>query len=178
MRPVCNIIGFSLPDRDRRDYDTPHDVVRDARLSLAEKRALLASWASDASTVASNPVLRAPKELRSPVPAGEILAALMALYGDPPREPALRRPLLGCLGGKMMDIRLPKQVIARLEESWQSRFNRTARICSATPDHRFERLRAHRNNVRCYRRLLQTQLRTSNAFMQRRLLKKRRQCAV
>ena len=39
-------------------FDHPRDVVADATLSLSEKRAILASWASDAAAVTSNP--RAP----------------------------------------------------------------------------------------------------------------------
>ena len=39
-------------------FDHPRDVVADAALSLSEKRAILASWASDAAAVTSNPALR------------------------------------------------------------------------------------------------------------------------
>ena len=58
----------------------------------------------------------------------------------------------------MTDISHSKQAIDQLEGHWQSRFHRTARIGSATPDCRLERLRAHRNNVRRYRLLLLTRL--------------------
>jgi hypothetical protein len=37
-------------------FDHPRDVLADATLSRAEKRAILASWASDAAAVAS-PIL-------------------------------------------------------------------------------------------------------------------------
>ncbi|MGY4568511.1 MULTISPECIES: hypothetical protein [Bradyrhizobium] len=89
--PAHNVIGFHLPTCTHHEYETPHDVVRDPRLSLAEKRALLASWASDASAVASNPALRASKGLKSPVPVRDILEALRALDGDP-RHPPGGRP--------------------------------------------------------------------------------------
>lgn len=99
--PAHNVIGFHLPIYDHHEYETPHDVVRDSRLSLAEKRALLASWASDASAVASNPALRAPKALKSPVPVGDILEALRALDSDPPHPPGGRparlRSIARCL---------------------------------------------------------------------------------
>ena len=36
-------------------YDSPDDVVSDAKLSAAEKRAILSSWASDMCAVESNP---------------------------------------------------------------------------------------------------------------------------
>ena len=39
-------------------FDHPEDVVRDADLTLNEKRAILASWASDACAVESAPALR------------------------------------------------------------------------------------------------------------------------
>lgn len=94
MRPTTasahNVVGFNLPIRDHHEYESPHDVARDSRLSLAEKRALLASWASDASAVASNPALRAPKGLKTPVPVSEILEALRALDSDPRHPPGGR----------------------------------------------------------------------------------------
>ena len=46
-------------------FQHPKDVV--ACLTLAEKRAILASWASDASALASCPALRAPEGLKEPV---------------------------------------------------------------------------------------------------------------
>ena len=41
-----------------RNYAHPRDVVHDASLSLNEKRAILASWASDACAVEAAPELR------------------------------------------------------------------------------------------------------------------------
>jgi hypothetical protein len=41
-------------------FDRPSDVVRDPDLTLNEKRAILASWASDACAVDSAPTLRRP----------------------------------------------------------------------------------------------------------------------
>jgi hypothetical protein len=41
-----------------RFFRHPRDVVRDARLTTAEKRAILSSWASDASAIESMPALR------------------------------------------------------------------------------------------------------------------------
>ncbi len=40
-------------------YDHPRDVLADQTLTLAEKRSILASWASDAAAVISCPALRA-----------------------------------------------------------------------------------------------------------------------
>jgi hypothetical protein len=58
------------PDDDHFDLDTllhpanafarPADVVNDPDLTLSEKRAILASWASDACAVEAVPALRQP----------------------------------------------------------------------------------------------------------------------
>jgi hypothetical protein len=61
-------------------------------LSLAEKRAILASWASDASAFASCPSLRAPEGLKAPVSIDDILEALCAL-DDGPRHPPGGKPM-------------------------------------------------------------------------------------
>jgi hypothetical protein len=42
-----------------RAFRHPLDVVRDADMTVAEKRSVLASWASDACAIESNPALRA-----------------------------------------------------------------------------------------------------------------------
>jgi hypothetical protein len=65
----------------------PKDVVSHSGLTLAEKRAILASWASDASAIASCPSLRAPEGLKAPVTIDEILEALCALDGGPRHPP-------------------------------------------------------------------------------------------
>ena len=44
-------------------FDHPRDVLADPSLSVSDKRAILASWASDASAIASCPSLRAPAGL-------------------------------------------------------------------------------------------------------------------
>src|ERR687898_323771 len=54
---------FDDPDLDfllhpANAFDHPSDVVRDPDLTLNEKRAILASWASDACAVDSAPALR------------------------------------------------------------------------------------------------------------------------
>ena len=58
-------------------FEHPRDVVRDPDLTLNEKRAILASWASDACAVA--PALRCAPGTAGPVPVDEILEALRAL---------------------------------------------------------------------------------------------------
>jgi hypothetical protein len=81
-------------------FVAPGDVFRHPRavltypsLSPAEKRAILASWASDARAVESCPTLRCLPGCRAePVPLHEVLAALQALDGDAPAQPACEAP--------------------------------------------------------------------------------------
>jgi hypothetical protein len=68
-------------------FEHPRDVVADATLSLSEKRAILASWASDAAAVTSNPALRELVGTRRIVTIDEILEALSMLDHKPPRPP-------------------------------------------------------------------------------------------
>src|SRR5580693_1596034 len=68
-------------------FDHPRDVVANPSLSISEKRAILASWASDASAIASCPALRAPAGLKAPVTIDEIINALCELDGGPGHPP-------------------------------------------------------------------------------------------
>jgi hypothetical protein len=61
-------------------FSHPADVVSDPDLTLNEKRAILASWASDACAVESVPELRrAPVEGGRPVAFDDVMDALRAL---------------------------------------------------------------------------------------------------
>src|SRR5579871_746790 len=61
-------------------FSHPHDVVDDPDLTLNEKRAILASWASDACAIESVPALRrAPKHTGKPVACDDVMDALRAL---------------------------------------------------------------------------------------------------
>ncbi|RTL74559.1 MAG: hypothetical protein EKK36_09665 [Bradyrhizobiaceae bacterium] len=64
-------------------YDHPRDVLADKGLTIAEKRAILASWASDAAAVSSCPSLRSIPGQRCPVSIDEILEALSSLDHRP-----------------------------------------------------------------------------------------------
>ena len=67
----------------------PREVLTYPGLSTAEKRAILASWASDARALESCPALRCLPGCRAePVPLDAILAALQALDGEPVDQPA------------------------------------------------------------------------------------------
>jgi hypothetical protein len=57
----------------------PSDVVRDPDLTLHEKRALLAAWASDACAVESAPALRISPDGSAPVTFDDVMDALRAL---------------------------------------------------------------------------------------------------
>ena len=95
MRPTTafetNIIDINHLLHPGITFDHPKDVVVHPRLSLAEKRAILASWASDAAAIASCPALRAPEGLKNPVSIDEILEALQAL-DEGPRHPPGGKP--------------------------------------------------------------------------------------
>lgn len=62
-------------------YDHPTDVLHDPDLSLNEKRAILASWASDACAIEAAPELRRQGNGRA-VSFDDIMEALKVLDGD------------------------------------------------------------------------------------------------
>ena len=59
-------------------FDRPSDVVNDPDLTLNEKRAILASWASDACAIEAGQAFRAVAR-GAPVPFDEIMDALRIL---------------------------------------------------------------------------------------------------
>lgn len=62
-----------------RRFAHPMDVVRDPDLSLGEKRAILASWASDACAIEAAPALRCAPGSDNPVKFDEVMDALRML---------------------------------------------------------------------------------------------------
>lgn len=62
-----------------RSFHDPEELVSHPQLEPEVKRAILASWASDAFTVRSQPTLRKPRELSQPVPVQNVLDALKKL---------------------------------------------------------------------------------------------------
>ena len=62
-----------------RAFAHPRDVVTDKDLTVNEKRAILASWASDACAVEAAPALRLPPGSSRVVSVDEILEALREL---------------------------------------------------------------------------------------------------
>jgi hypothetical protein len=99
MRPTTacddNVFDFNALLHPGTVFDHPRDVVSRPGFTLAEKRAILASWASDASAVASCPALRAPAGLKAPVTIDAILDALRELDCGP-RNPPGGKPFRLC----------------------------------------------------------------------------------
>lgn len=60
-------------------FNHPTDVLKDPHLSAADKRAVLSSWASDASAVRDEPSLRWLLGTPEPVPVRDVLEALERL---------------------------------------------------------------------------------------------------
>ena len=103
MRPTTaikdNVFDINALIHPGTVFNHPRDVVSHPKLTLAEKRAILASWASDASAIASCPALRTPDGLKAPVTIDEILDALCELDGKPP-------------GGKPFRLRSTERALA------------------------------------------------------------------
>jgi hypothetical protein len=91
MRPTTafddNIFDLNALLHPGTVFDHPRDVVAHSTLSSAEKRAVLSSWASDASAIASRPALHVQVGLKAPVTIDEILEALRELDGGPRHPP-------------------------------------------------------------------------------------------
>jgi hypothetical protein len=106
MRPTTafddNVFDINALLHPGAVFDHPSDVLSHPSLSVAEKRAILASWASDASAIASCPALRAPAGLAAPVTIDEILEALCELDGGPRNPP----------GGKPIRLRSTSRALA------------------------------------------------------------------
>ena len=96
MRPTTaddNVFDLNALLHPGTVFEHPKDIVCHTVLTTAEKRAILASWASDASAIASCPSLRSPAGLKQPVSIDDILEALCELDGgarNPPGEKPYR----------------------------------------------------------------------------------------
>ncbi len=73
--------SFDLDDllHPAQAFEHPRNVLADPDLTVNEKRAILASWASDACAVEAAPALRCAPGGRRPVSVDEILEALRDL---------------------------------------------------------------------------------------------------
>ncbi|SFB50901.1 hypothetical protein SAMN03159496_04473 [Rhizobium sp. NFR07] len=63
----------------RMQLGRPTDVLRAPSLSIDDKRAILAAWASDLYAVESKPALRQLPGTAEPVPIDEVQSALIEL---------------------------------------------------------------------------------------------------
>ncbi|BAM90900.1 conserved hypothetical protein [Bradyrhizobium oligotrophicum S58] len=137
-------------------YESPADLLNDTRLSLAEKRLILSSWASDMYAVESQPGLRKVPGIARPLHLADVLGALRQLDREdqPPRPrggAAMRVvPRIDVdVDGAASDA--PSGVAARMRTAARLRFSREA-------------------NVRRYRKLLATRLADhERRFVERRL---------
>jgi hypothetical protein len=71
-------------------FNSPMDVVADPNLSTQEKRAILASWASDACAVGAAPDLRRPPSAPL-VRFDDVMDALKRLDGEATQKPAYNK---------------------------------------------------------------------------------------
>lgn len=78
MKPQTNLDLEALL-HPARAYAHPRDVLADSDLTVNEKRAVLASWASDACAVEAEPALRRPLAGTKPVQWDDIMDALRTL---------------------------------------------------------------------------------------------------
>lgn len=145
-------------------YDSPDDVLKDARLSTDEKRLILSSWASDIYAVESHPSLREVPGIPHRLRLDDILAALKQLDDDtdPPRGGlAMRLPRFRKFDGTASDE--PQRFIDRHVATRRHRSMQASR--SQVPS-RWTR----EENVRRYRKLLNTRLTDiERNFIERRL---------
>src|SRR6476646_502297 len=84
---IDNVVDLNAILHPGSVYDPPRDVAADTTLSISEKRAILASWASDAAAVASNPAFRELPGSNRIVSIDEVLEALSALDHGPKGPP-------------------------------------------------------------------------------------------
>ena len=77
---------LKTPFHPASHYRCPSDVLRDTKLSAAEKRLILSSWASDMYAVESNPSLREVPGVPHRIRLDDILSVLRQLDDgfDPP----------------------------------------------------------------------------------------------
>jgi len=95
-RPAADSLDLDALLHPARAFAHPLDVVHDRDLTFNEKRAILASWASDACAVEAAPTLRLTPEGR-PIQFDDIMDALRILdreAADHPKPPPHYRRVL------------------------------------------------------------------------------------
>lgn len=134
------------PDAHHRSVQA---VLSDGKLSSDEKRAILSAWASDMYAVESSPSLRSIPGHATPLLLSEILDALRGLDGDepPPRGGAAKR-----ISAIEINADPPFASASASAPARQPVRPRQA------ADLRAAKIRAHRDNIRRYKRILATGL--------------------
>ncbi len=155
-------------------YDSPDDVLDDARLSTDEKRVILSSWASDMHVVESQPTVREVPGIPHRLRLDDILAALKQLDDDADPPPS---------GGLAMQLPRLSKIECTTSEAPPCVIDRHAarrRYRSMQASRPRNHLRWMREaNVRRYRKLLNTQLTDlERSFMERRLAEELQGCSV
>ncbi|SRR5271166_710904 len=84
VAPTADFLAAPTPN-----FHHPSEVLGDPGLTVAERRAILANWASDARAVENAPWLR-QLENGARIPVSDILSALRRLDNEPART-AFRR---------------------------------------------------------------------------------------
>ncbi|MBR0718662.1 hypothetical protein [Bradyrhizobium liaoningense] len=161
-RTANNVAPFFHP---ASHYDSPDDVLNDAKLSTDEKRVILSSWASDMYVVESQPALREVPGIQHALHLDDILAALKQLdeNDDPPPRGGLAMRLPRFTGLECAASDEPQRMFARLAAR---RRHRPVPAARAANHSRWTR----EANVRRYRRLLNTKLTdVERTFIERRL---------
>jgi hypothetical protein len=162
MKRVVHDQVASMQFRPDAHHRCVQAVLKDPKLSSDEKRALLAAWASDIYAVESSPMLRIIPGHTTPLRLSEILSALRGLDDDdpPPRGGAVMRMPAGNIDADSRATIAPvAHHLARLRPQ---------------ADLRSVSMRAHRANIRRYKRILQTDLtELERQFVVRRLAEER-----
>ena len=97
--PEAKAFDLDLDDllHPAQAFEHPRNVVDDPDLTLNEKRAILASWASDACAIEAAPELRRAPGGKQPVRFDDVMDALRSLdqqAGDHYRAPPRYRRIL------------------------------------------------------------------------------------
>jgi len=148
MTRIDHLHTTSIPFRPDTHHGSVKDVLGDRRLSCDEKRAILSAWASDMYAVESAPGLRAIPGHAAPMRLSDILDALRSLDPDdpPPRGAAAQ---IAPPAAIRINARATRHVPATAHRRAGRRDDGEMRTAA---------LRAHRNNIRRYKRLLETEL--------------------
>ena len=162
MKRVVDDQVASIQFRPDAHHRSVQAVLKDPKLSSDEKRAILSAWASDMYAVESSPMLRMIPGHTTPLRLSEILSALRGLDDDdpPPRGGAAKPMTSGKIDADSHAAIAP--VVYH-----RARLRREVDLRAAS-------IRSHRDNIRRYKRILETDLTDlEGQFVVRRLAEER-----